>query len=171
MAAMAAITDASYVRQLIWKRGVTSDLTPHALRPHALQTLVRYDFGCHVGFLLGNEWNCYHILERCSQEDGSIIESVEKMPDDWVPSKPLSIETYHLTSYLGKVLEQVLEQGLEQLGGAGWILLDRPSLDRPSLDRPSLDRPSLDRPSLDRPSLDRPSGKESQEVHQGAASP
>lgn len=143
MAAMAAITDASYVRQLIWKRGVTSDLTPHALRPHALQTLVRYDFGCHVGFLLGNEWNCYHILERCSQEDGSIIESVEKMPDDWVPSKPLSIETYHLTSYFGKVLEQglVQVQVLEQLGGAGWILLDRPS------------------------------GKESQEVHQGAASP
>jgi len=53
-----------------------------------------YNFGSHIGFLIENNWYCYHLLERHIQEDGSIYERVEKMADDWVPQTVITIETY-----------------------------------------------------------------------------
>ena len=58
-----------------------------------------YNFGSHTGFLVGNDWRCYHILERHSQEDGGVEETVELTPDDYVPRTVYSVETYPITAY------------------------------------------------------------------------
>jgi hypothetical protein len=77
---------------LVWKclQGVQNSIG---------KDLTIYNFGSHTGFLVENDWRCYHILERRSQEDG-IEEDVELCVEDYVPSAPvLSIETYPLTAY------------------------------------------------------------------------
>lgn len=64
-----------------------------------------YDCGPYIGFLHNEDWVCYHILSRKTNEDGNIVEIVEPMPEDWVPYDVYSIEKLELYEKNGSVIK------------------------------------------------------------------
>ena len=78
--------------------------------------ITRYDFGGFVGDLLEGlngftEWKCWEVLKRV-KTNGQIIETLQSVPEDWVPFKLISCETYPV---------KLNESGYEF---AGWLVKD-----------------------------------------------
>jgi len=68
---------------------------PQPMSENTSEKVVIYSFGSYKGFLRPDgSWICYHLLEVIEQEDGSILEKGEIMPDEWTPRYAVSIEEY-----------------------------------------------------------------------------
>ena len=82
-----------------------------------------YDFGVYCAELVnGGDWTCWEIVSRRATNDGSVVETLREMPQDFVP-----FETYSAQTYTGTVSD-----GLMRI--RGWSILTtemEKGLDRP----------------------------------------
>jgi hypothetical protein len=60
----------------------------------SIGTLLHYDAMPYRGFLIGDEWICYEVLDICSKNEFHVIEQGIRMPRDWVPKEVFSIGIY-----------------------------------------------------------------------------
>ena len=64
----------------------------------AIGTLLHYDAMPYRGFLIGDEWICYEVLDICSTDESHVVEQGIRMPVDWAPKDVFCIEEYPLYS-------------------------------------------------------------------------
>ena len=65
-----------------------------------------YDGGDTIGWLTpSGVWSCWRLLGRVQTPEGTIVESLEAMPEDWCPFILASVESYPVVSETGGALE------------------------------------------------------------------
>jgi hypothetical protein len=65
-----------------------------------------YDGGDYIGFLLEDEWKCWRVLGR-QRVGEDMVETMEEMPEDWVPPNIVSSEVYKCTGSFASGLLQI----------------------------------------------------------------
>jgi len=115
-----------------------------------------YDAGDYVGYFIEtlpeSIWLCWRILNRESHEQ-QIRETLEEMPQDWVPFQLYSHEEFPLIVELGEPFQQTLPSLKLQI--PGWTLQFREVYSPPPL-TPSRPLESKQSPSGQRPARVRP---------------
>jgi hypothetical protein len=65
-----------------------------------------YDGGNYIGFLLEHEWKCWRVMGR-ERVGEDVVETMEEMPEDWVPPNVVSSEVYKCTGSIASGLLQI----------------------------------------------------------------
>jgi len=65
-----------------------------------------YDAGAYTGFLLDGEWKCWRVVRR-ERVAEDVVETVQEMPEDWVPPDVVSSEVYKCAGSFASGLLQI----------------------------------------------------------------
>jgi len=108
---LVAITHINSLSPILIEMLTTCSWTPTNAPIKFDKELFIYDGGGYIGFLLGSDWKCWRVLRR-ERVGEDVVETVEEMPEDWVPPNVVSSEVYKCAGSF--------ESGLLQI--TGWTI-------------------------------------------------
>jgi hypothetical protein len=85
---------------------ITCSWTPTNAPSKFDKELIIYDGGVYIGFLLDSDWKCWRLLRR-ERVGEDIVETMEEMPEDWVPPNIVSSEVYKCAGSFSEGLLQI----------------------------------------------------------------